>query len=59
MFRRSLLKLIGGMVALPVTLSTSAFAGDMPAPFDNPGDVKIALVRYCLLYTSDAADDLL
>lgn len=46
MFRRSLLKLIGGMVALPVTLSTSAFAGDMPAPFDNPGDVKIALVRY-------------
>ena len=46
MFRRSLLKLIGGMVALPVTLSTSAFAGGMPAPFDNPGDVKIALVRY-------------
>jgi simple sugar transport system substrate-binding protein len=46
MFRRSILKLIGGMVALPVTLSTSAFAGDMPAPFDNPGDVKIALVRF-------------
>ena len=46
MFRRSILKLLGGMVALPVTLSTSVFAGDMPAPFDNPGDVKIALVRY-------------
>ena len=44
MFRRSILKLIGGMVALPVTLSTSAFAGDMPAPFYNPGEVKIALV---------------
>ncbi len=46
MIRRSILKLIGGMVALPVTLTTSALAGDMPAPFDNPGDVKIALVRY-------------
>ena len=32
MIRRSILKLIGGMVALPVTLSTSALAGDMPAP---------------------------
>ena len=46
MFRRSLLKLIGGMVAFPVPLSTSAFAGDMPDPFDNPCEVKIALVRY-------------
>ena len=46
MIRRSILKLIGGMVALPVTLTTSTLAGDMPAPFDNPGDVKIALVRY-------------
>jgi len=25
---------------------TPAFAGSMPAPFDNPGEVKIALVRY-------------
>ena len=45
MFRRSLLKLIGGMVALPVALSTSAFAGDMPAPFDNPGAVSYTHLR--------------
>mgnify|MGYP006222895095 FL=1 len=31
---------------LPALFSTAVTAGDMPAPFDNPGDVKIALVRY-------------
>ena len=46
MFRRSILKILGGSVVLPALFSTAVTAGDMPAPFDNPGDVKIALVRY-------------
>lgn len=38
--------------ALAIGLAASAFTGtaavaqDMPAPFDNPGDVTVALVRY-------------
>ncbi|WP_158969910.1 substrate-binding domain-containing protein [Chachezhania sediminis] len=44
MLRRNLLKLAGAATltfgALP------AMAQNAPAPFDNPGDVKIALVRY-------------
>ena len=43
--RRLMLKLAGSALALSAG-ATSAFAGDMPAPFDNAGDVKIALVRY-------------
>ena len=43
MFRRSILKILGGSVVLPALFSTAVTAGDMPAPFDNPGDVKIAV----------------
>lgn len=43
--RRIFMKFTTSAIALTAGLST-AFAGDMPAPFDNPGDVKIALVRY-------------
>lgn len=44
--RRMFAKLLAG-----VSLAASGFVGlaqaaDMPAPFDNPGEVKIALVRY-------------
>ncbi len=43
--RNSLIALAGGM-ALAVGAAGSVAAQEMPAPFDNPGDVKIALVRY-------------
>ncbi len=43
--RRIFMKLTTSAIALTAGLST-AFAGEMPAPFDNPGEVKIALVRY-------------
>jgi simple sugar transport system substrate-binding protein len=36
---------IVGAAALATGMGTAAFA-DMPAPFDNPSEVKIALVRY-------------
>ena len=44
--RRFVFGLAGGVAALTSGLATTAFAEDMPAPFDNAGDVKIALVRY-------------
>ncbi|MGJ8572071.1 MAG: substrate-binding domain-containing protein [Hoeflea sp.] len=45
--RRKALALFAGLAAAAVTLPTGfAQAADMPAPLDNPGDVKIALVRY-------------
>lgn len=40
--RRTFAALIGGVALLPGL----ALAADMPAPFDKPADVKIALVRY-------------
>lgn len=41
--RRTMIGLMGGIAMLPGL----AFAQDAaPAPFDNPGEVKIALVRY-------------
>ncbi len=43
--RRLMLKLSGAALAITAG-ATTAFAGEMPAPFDNAGDVKIALVRY-------------
>ena len=46
MLRRTILKILGGSLLLPAALSTTVTAGDMPAPFDNAGDVKIALVRF-------------
>ena len=35
-----------GLIGAATFAATGAFAADMPAPFDNAGDVKIALVRY-------------
>ena len=46
MLRRTIIKILGGSLLLPAALSTTVTAGDMPAPFDNAGDVKIALVRF-------------
>lgn len=43
--RRIFMTMAGSAMALTAGL-TSAFAQEMPAPFDNPGEVKIALVRY-------------
>lgn len=43
--RRLFTTLAGSAIALAAGL-TPALAQDMPAPFDNAGDVKIALVRY-------------
>lgn len=43
-YRRTALALLAGLAVAP--FSGAAFAADMPAPFDKPGDVKIALVRY-------------
>ena len=43
--RRSILSMTGGAI-LAAGLGLPAMAADMPAPFDNAGDVKIALVRY-------------
>ncbi|MEP4198686.1 MAG: substrate-binding domain-containing protein [Aliishimia sp.] len=45
MLRRHILKL-AGTAALLLGTGHMALAADMPAPFDNAGDVKIALVRY-------------
>lgn len=44
MLRRQLMK-IAGAAALAGGMGSAAFA-DMPAPLDNPGEVRIALVRY-------------
>ncbi|KMW59554.1 Ribose ABC transporter, periplasmic ribose-binding protein RbsB [Candidatus Rhodobacter oscarellae] len=41
--RRTMLGLMGGAM---LAGATPALAADMPAPFDNAGEVKIALVRY-------------
>jgi len=40
-----MLKLTGA-AALTLGMGGAALAGEMPAPFDNAGEVKIALVRY-------------
>jgi simple sugar transport system substrate-binding protein len=44
--RRIVLGLASGIAALATGFSTPLLAGEMPAPLDKPGDVKIALVRY-------------
>ncbi|MEN0000754.1 MAG: substrate-binding domain-containing protein [Pseudomonadota bacterium] len=44
-FRRTFLGIAVGTAAAALTTGTS-FAQSMPAPLDNPGDVRIALVRY-------------
>ncbi len=43
--RRIFMTLAGGVTALAAGLAPG-FAGEMPAPFDHPEKVKIALVRY-------------
>lgn len=43
--RRTFGGLAAGLLAM-TTLGTAAMAADMPKPFDKPGEVKIALVRY-------------
>ena len=49
MFRRTILKILGGSVVLPALFSTAVTAGYMPAPFDNPGDVKKVPEAQCFL----------
>lgn len=44
--RRSLGKLAAGLLGASMLWPAGAFAQDKPAPFDKPGDVDIALVRY-------------
>lgn len=44
--RRTFLKLTASAMLASTALVTAASAADMPAPFDNAGEVKIALVRY-------------
>lgn len=44
MTRRTFSRL--GLAAAAGLFAAPALAQDMPAPFDNPGEVKIALVRY-------------
>ncbi len=43
--RRIFMTLASSAMALGASLAPT-FAAEMPAPFDNPGEVKIALVRY-------------
>lgn len=44
--RRGFLASASGLALGLTAFTTGALAQDMPAPFDNAGDVKIALVRY-------------
>ena len=44
--RRTLGQLAIGLAAASCLISAPAMAQEKPAPFDKPGDVKIALVRY-------------
>ena len=44
--RRTLGKVAIGLAAATFMMQVPAMAQDKPAPFDNPGNVKIALVRY-------------
>ena len=44
--RRMFAKMLAGVSLAASSFVGLAHAADMPAPFDNPGDVKIALVRY-------------
>jgi simple sugar transport system substrate-binding protein len=44
--RRILGKMALGLAGATMLMQAPALAQDKPAPFDNPGEVKIALVRY-------------
>lgn len=43
---RTIARFAAGLVAATCLSGTQAAAQDMPPPFDNPGEVTIALVRY-------------
>ncbi len=44
--RRTLGRIVAGALGASVLTPLAAFAQTAPAPFDNPADVEIALVRY-------------
>ena len=44
--RRTFGKAVFGLAGAAALMTGSALAADMPKPFDDPGNVKIALVRY-------------
>ena len=44
--RRTALAMVASIAASATLLSGGIANAEMPAPLDNPGDVKIALVRY-------------
>lgn len=44
--KRTFMKLAAGALMATTGFTGAAMAADMPAPFDNAGDVQIALVRY-------------
>lgn len=44
--KRTFMKLAVGALMATTGFTGAAYAADMPAPFDNAGDVQIALVRY-------------
>jgi simple sugar transport system substrate-binding protein len=44
--RRQLARLAASIAGIAMLAPTALMAQDAPAPFDNPGDVEIALVRY-------------
>ncbi|GAB5511653.1 MAG: substrate-binding domain-containing protein [Hyphomicrobiales bacterium] len=44
--KRTFMKLAAGALMATTGFTGAAFAADMPAPFDNAGEVQIALVRY-------------
>ncbi len=44
--RRIFSSLLAACSMAAMAFASPALAADMPAPLDNPGDVKIALVRY-------------
>ena len=46
LFKRQILGLFIGLILTTFNIGSIAFAGNMPAPFNNASNVKIALVRY-------------
>lgn len=44
--KRTFMKMLAGALVASTGMTGAALAQDMPAPFDNAGDVQIALVRY-------------
>jgi simple sugar transport system substrate-binding protein len=46
LFKRQILGLLAGLILTSTNIGSIAFAGNMPEPFNNASNVKIALVRY-------------